>query len=136
MKRMTGIWKHDERRLVAGLLQYFFHLLHGRHWNTAILAAIQPEHRHLQRRRDVDWKLRHQRTLLSDQTAVPGDPGLDLGIVGAIEPVKPAAPAKTIDADLVDIAIVIFGPGNIGIDVTQHLASGNLEMISLFSSAM
>src|SRR5690606_10991343 len=59
---------------------------------------------------------------LADEAAVPGDGGLQLRLVGGIEPDHAAAPAEAGDAEPARVALAgRLGPGDGRVDVLHHL---------------
>ena len=63
---------------------------------------------------------------LADDPAVPGGTGLDLGIVRGVKPNNTTTPAETGDGRFVDVAAILAGEGQGGVDVGQDLSVGNL----------
>ena len=64
---------------------------------------------------------------VADQPAVPGDAGLEVRVVGRVEPDDPAAPAEAGDAELGDVGLAgLLGPGDRRVEVGHDLRVGNL----------
>ena len=112
----------DDLAGAAGGLQRVLHGLDLGHGNAAIGAAIESQHRHLELRHHIERVQRGHLALRPLQRTVPGDTRLDLGVVGAIEPDLPPAPAEAGDAELRGIGLARGPrPGDGGVEIGSHL---------------
>ena len=73
----------------------------------------------------VHRMLRRGRCALAHQAAIPGNTGLDLGLVRGVEPHNAPAPAKASDRQARGVATVARGPGHRGVQVGHHLGVGH-----------
>ena len=82
--------------------------------NTGIEAAIEPEDRRLEFAGDIGRMTRRELIDHPDQTTVPGNTGLDLRVVGAVEPSDAATPAKAGDRQPCRISAICRSPAGAG----------------------
>ena len=112
--------------LGTGRRQGGLHLFHRVQRNARVGTAIQAQHRRLELRRHVQRMPRRQRRAVTHQAPVPRHAGLDLRLVGRIQPGLPAAPAEPGHGQLAGIATVGRRPGHGGVQVAHDLGVGHL----------